>query len=137
MGEGLRIGQGLLITFVLGLAGCSSDSNGSSPSDGTGGNSGAGGSSTGIGGVSSGARPSSGGASTAAGGAMAGTGGRASGTGGRTAGAGGGGTTPSGTPGTIGACNVFTNDDDWNRDISGEPADATWTTRLQMVVSTG
>jgi hypothetical protein len=137
MSEGLRIRQGLLITFVLGLAGCSSDSNGSSPGNDTGGSSSTGGASIGTGGVSNGARPSSGGAGTAAGGAIAGTGGRATGTGGGTAGTGGGGTAPSGTPGTIGACNVFTSDDDWNRDISGEPADTTWTTRLQMVVSTG
>jgi hypothetical protein len=71
----------------------------------------------------------------AAGGATSGAGGRTTGAGGRT-GAGGSSTTPSGTPGTIGACSVFTSDDDWNRDISGEP-DATWTSRVQMVVSTG
>ena len=68
---------------------------------------------------------------------MTGAGGRMSGTGGRATGTGGSSTTPSGTPGTVGACNVFTSDDDWNRDISAQPTDVTWTTRLQMVVSMG
>ena len=34
----------------------------------------------------------------------------------------------------IGGCSVFTPDDAWNRDISGESADATWTARLQRLV---
>jgi len=35
---------------------------------------------------------------------------------------------------TVGGCAVFTADDDWNRDVSGAPADATWTQRLQRMV---
>jgi hypothetical protein len=42
-----------------------------------------------------------------------------------------------GTPGKVGGCTVFTSDDAWNRDVSGETADATWTDRLQKLVGSG
>jgi hypothetical protein len=34
----------------------------------------------------------------------------------------------------VGGCAVFTADDAWNRDISDEPADATWTERIHALV---
>jgi hypothetical protein len=34
----------------------------------------------------------------------------------------------------VGGCAVFTPDDDWNRDISAAPVDASWTTRLRSQV---
>src|SRR5690349_1974821 len=41
---------------------------------------------------------------------------------------------PNGMPGQIGGCTMFPAADDWNRDISGDPVDATWTTKLQTMV---
>lgn len=48
-------------------------------------------------------------------------------------GSGNGGASP-GMPGQVGACTMFPGTDDWNRDISKEPVDATWTSRLQTMV---
>ena len=48
-------------------------------------------------------------------------------------GSGAGGATP-GMPGQVGACTMFPGDDQWNRDISKAPVDATWTSRLSAMV---
>jgi hypothetical protein len=37
-------------------------------------------------------------------------------------------------PGQVGACTMFPGTDDWNRDVSKEAVDATWTSRLQTMV---
>ncbi|HEX4335280.1 MAG TPA: hypothetical protein VH062_05165 [Polyangiaceae bacterium] len=124
----------------------STTSLGSAPST-VGGRTGSGG--TGSGSVGSGSTSSTG-ATSGTGGRSGGRGGTASGSGGTTGGTGGtsssggasnggsgaGGSTP-GKPGTVGGCSVFTPDDDWNKDISGASVDATWTTRIQTVTSTG
>jgi len=39
-----------------------------------------------------------------------------------------------GMPGHIGDCTMFPAADEWNRDISGDPVDAAWTTKLQTMV---
>jgi hypothetical protein len=38
------------------------------------------------------------------------------------------------TPGQVGACTMFPAEDQWNRDISEDPVDATWTSRLSNMV---
>jgi len=58
------------------------------------------------------------------GGTSTGAGGSGNGTGGATV----------GTPGTVGGCTMFPGADEWNRDISGDPVDASWTTKLQTMV---
>lgn len=89
-------------TFATLVAGCSSSSGDGLASPASGG--------AGAGGASSGGTASSGGGS--AGGAA-------------TGGTSGGSQLP-----TVGACTVFTADDAWNRDVSADPVDATWTTVL-------
>ena len=71
-----------------------------------------------------------------AGSGTAGSGTAGSGTAGSgTAGSGTGGASRSSrTLPEVGGCEVFSEDDAWNRDISAEPADATWTTRLRALV---
>ncbi len=148
----------LVCLVALGTLGCSGE-----PEDapGTGGTGGAGGTSGGKGG-SGGATGGSGGATGGSGGATGGSGGAtggaagkgtggsggasgaSGGSGGSSAGKGGsggnagtgGGGTGGGTAGgaTIGGCPMFPAEDAWNQDISTEPADATWTARLQDLV---
>lgn len=93
---------------------CGEDSSGTNGSGGAAG--------SGVGGVGAG-----GGASGGASGAGATSSGGASSGG---TGAGGG----SGAVPTVGGCGVFTAGDDWNKDISGEPVDAAWTTKVQNLV---
>jgi hypothetical protein len=114
----------------LGAAACSSDGSGAN-------NDAAGGSSGAAGATGKGGSVSAGGSLAAGGVGAVGSGGRMMpGAGGVVTGAGGG-AVVSGKPGSIGACTVFTSDDDWNRDISGEPTDATWTMHVQTVISSG
>jgi hypothetical protein len=44
------------------------------------------------------------------------------------------GTGPSGPPASLGDCQIFPPNDDWNTNVSGLPADATWTQRLNTLV---
>jgi hypothetical protein len=55
--------------------------------------------------------------------------------GGKSGGNGGAAMTTPGKPGTVGGCSIFTPDDDWNKDISGAPVDATWTAHIQASIS--
>jgi hypothetical protein len=82
----------------------------------------------------SGGHATSGSGGSGAGGSGAGGNG-ASGSGGQSAGSGGAGHgTSGGMLPQIGGCDVFTADDAWNRDISGEDADPEWTDKLQALV---
>ena len=63
------------------------------------------------------------------------SGGRSTGIGGTTTASGGAATTAPGKPGTVGGCSIFTADDAWNKDISAEPVDATWTAHVQASIS--
>ncbi|MEB2310714.1 MAG: hypothetical protein OZ921_08110 [Sorangiineae bacterium] len=69
------------------------------------------------------------GGAASGGGAGASSGGASSGGGPSSGGASGGGAVP-----TVGGCPIFTADDEWNRDISSAPVDATWTQRLRDIV---
>lgn len=96
-------------------SGCGSDSSAKGPSSGGAAGAGA---SSGSGGSSSGG--------TSAGGGAGGTGA----VGGASGGSGGGSTA---VP-TVGGCPVFTADDEWNRDVSQDPVDASWTQKVQALV---
>lgn len=123
MNLGLRCTYGLVILSAISVAGCSSKGSGSgSDNDGGGATSGSGGGTASSGGANGSGATSASGGSTGPGGST---------------GSGGAGVVTPGKPGTIAACNVFTSDDVWNRDISGEPADPTWTTNVQTVISSG
>ena len=116
-------------SLALVLAACSSSNKSSNGSGG----SGTGGSATGGNGGSStgGSSGSSGsGGTTGGSGGTAGSGGSSGGSGGSSGGSGG---SSSSLP-SIGGCTVFTGNDDWNKDISGEGVDATWTQRIQNIV---
>jgi hypothetical protein len=116
----------------VGAAGRSGNgAGGAAPGSGGGGNAGAtsgsggaatGGASAGSGGASAG----SGGASASSGGASASSGGAGAGSGGASGGGGAG----SGAVPVVGGCPIFTSDDEWNRDVSSDPTDATWTSKL-------
>ncbi len=124
-------------SLVLAVGACSSSSSSSNGSAGAGGSATGGTGGTSTGGTSTGGT-STGGSGTGG----SGTGG--SGTGGSgTGGTGTGGTGGSGTGGTgggssslpvVGGCTVFTGADDWNKDISGEAVDATWTQHIHNIV---
>jgi hypothetical protein len=149
----------LTAVFVtLGVFSCSGDPEDSTPGSGAtggtggatgggagkgaGGGAGTGGGSGGTAGDSSGKSGAGGkGGGAGTGGAAAGKGGGGAGTGG-TAGKGSGGAGTSGAAGDggsgdgpmLGGCPLFPPEDPWNQDISNEPADATWTERLQRLV---
>lgn len=141
----LRV-QAITCALVL-LAACSDSSGGNGGADASGsggasGNTGASGAG-GMHGGASGMNAGSGGRSSGSGGhATSGSGGVHAGSGGN--GASGSGGNASGTGGTeqpshgalpqIGGCDVFTADDAWNRDISGEDADPAWTDKLHALV---
>ncbi len=125
---------------ALVLTACSTDGGGDAATPPDGGSAAAAGATAGTGGRtngesgrsaggtggSAGTRPRDGGSGGAAG---------ASGRAGATAGSSGAsGNGNAGAIGRIGGCAVFTADDAWNRDISGEPADAAWTARIQRLV---
>ena len=136
--------------FALALAAVACSSSKSNGNAGSGGSSGAGGAATGgsagstTGGSGGSSAGGSGGASGGSGGSSgAGAGGTAGSGAGGAAGAGGtgsGGTAGTGGTGgstslpTVGGCNVFTGADDWNKDISGEAVDATWTQHIHNIV---
>jgi hypothetical protein len=118
-----------LLVLATATAGCSSS--GSKPSDADG--AGAPSSEDETGGTASGGGRNTGG--RASGGGNKATGGKAS-TGGSTAhpddsdtGGAGSGDLP-----TLGGCTLFTADDEWNRDVYEQEADADWTGRLQQLV---
>jgi hypothetical protein len=104
----------LLSAGALTLAGCSSDD--SAP----------------AGTAGSGAQAGRGGSSGSGGSGRGGTGGSNPGGAGGTSGSGG--ASGGGSLTTVGGCSVFTADDDWNKDISTAPVDATWTGRLRNLV---
>jgi len=95
---------------------------GSSASGGTGGSKAGG---------ANGGSDAKGGSSGSAG---AGSGGGGKGGSSGTAGRGGSSGTAPADPATIGGCDVFPADDDWNTDISGADVDADWTRRLMNIV---
>ncbi len=79
------------------------------------------------------ALPACGGGSSGGGGANGangGSGGSGSSTSSGTGGSGGG--VPGAVP-DVGGCPVFTVEDDWNKDVSGAPVDATWTAAVQAI----
>jgi hypothetical protein len=131
---------GASLALVVAACSSSNSSNGTGGSgtggsgtggSGTGGNSGSSGSGGATGG--SGGTAGSGGSSGGSGGSSGGSGGSSGGSGGSSGGSGGSGGSSSSLP-TIGGCTVFTGNDDWNKDISGEGVDATWTQRIQNIV---
>jgi hypothetical protein len=145
----------LVCLVVLGSFGCSGEPEDATPGSGgnggagaTGGNAGKGGSSGGSGGATGGAGGATGGAGGATGGTGGATGGGAGaggtagkgGSGGASGKGGGAGTGGAGSGGTsaggpmLGGCPLFPPEDPWNQDIAAEPADATWTARLQALV---
>ncbi len=116
--------------------GCSGDD----PATGSGG---AGASSAAGGFGGSGATAGAGGATGGGGGnagATGGAGGSTGGSGGNTHGLGGSGGSTGGAGGSsaslpdVGGCTVFTADDEWNRDISQDAVDTTWTQNLMDLV---
>jgi len=136
--------------FALGVIvmlsyGCSSgDDDSGTSSGGAGGSSGTmssagkGGGSSASGGTGGSKAGGANGGSDAKGGssgsAGAGSGGGGKGGSSGTAGRGGSSGTAPADPATIGGCDVFPADDDWNTDISGADVDADWTRRLMNIV---
>ncbi|MFI5308423.1 MAG: hypothetical protein ACHQ53_13785 [Polyangiales bacterium] len=127
---------------TLVLAGCSSKTSGgggnTNASAGTGAN-GAGGKLGAAAGTGAAGTSKGGASGGAAGGGTTGGAAGAAGSAGAVMGAAGGGGGAAGAPapgmpGQIGSCAVFSADDAWNKDISKEAADATWTTRLHALV---
>jgi hypothetical protein len=141
----LRMHAVIAGVFVL-LVACSDSGGDDAAADGSGGasanngSSGAGGSTHVVGNGGSSGHGTDHGAS--------GSGGQASGSGGHHAGSGGSSASGSGGTGSggaghansggalpqIGGCDMFTADDAWNRDISGEDADPAWTAKLHALV---
>src|SRR6187399_2176734 len=130
--------------FALGVIvmlsyGCSSGDDDSGTSSGGAGGSAGTMSSAGKGGGSSASGGTGGGKAGGANGGSSGSAGAGSGGGGKggssgTAGRGGSSGTAPADPATIGGCDVFPADDDWNTDISGADVDADWTRRLMNIV---
>ncbi len=124
-----------MLVLCLGLgAGCSSKragaGGGGTQAPGTAASGGSTAAGAGAGGLAG-----SGSGGSASGGSGGGGGTAASaGAGGAGADAGSAGPPASGKPGEIGGCAIFSADDAWNQDISAEPVDASWTSRLQALV---